>query len=103
MSLAWIRSRDSTLDIEDIAGTLARASRRREERHRLGNIFRENIDPQRRPLAIDFFQLVGSHAVGRRTFLSPPAVPDARPGQHRVRIDRVDADAELSALFSQAA
>src|SRR6266567_8375254 len=102
LTSAWIRGRDATVDIEDIAGTLGRARRRREERHRLGNILRNYIDPQRRPLAVHLLQLVRRHTVGCCALLPPGAVPDARTGQHSIGIDGIDANAELPALFRQA-
>src|SRR6202035_4356789 len=76
--LAWIRCRDTAIHIEDIPCALARASRRREERDGLGDIFRQNIDPQGRALAIDFFELVGSHAIGCRPLFPPAAAPNTR-------------------------
>src|SRR5713101_8453489 len=101
-SSTWIRRRDATIDIEHIAGTLGGTHRRSEEGNSLGDISRVDIDPQRRPFAVYFFELIGGHAVSRRAFLPPGAVPDTRPGQHCIWIDRVDANAKLSALFGQA-
>src|SRR5579859_5198348 len=95
--------RHAAIDVEDVAGTLAGAHRRGEERHGLRNIFRQYIDPQRGALAIDFFQLIGRYAIRSGAFLSPRAVPDARPGQHCIWIDGIDADAELTTLLGQAA
>src|SRR5579859_7480583 len=95
--------RHAAIDVEDVAGTLAGAHRRGEERYGLRNILRQDVDPQRGALAIDFFQLIGCHAIGGGAFLSPRAVPDARPCQHSVWIDGIDANAELTALLGQAA
>src|SRR6266700_3123083 len=100
---ARIRRRDAAIDVEDIAGALHRACRRGEERHSLGDILRQDVDSQRRALAVHLLQLIGCHAVCCRTSLSPRAVPDARAGQHRVRVDGVHANAELPTLFCQAA
>src|SRR5438034_1150737 len=75
--LAWIRCRDTTIDVEDIAGALARACRRGEERDRLRDILRQDIDAQRRAFAIHFFQLIRCHTIRRRPLLPPGAAPDA--------------------------
>ena len=45
-----------------------------------------------------FFQFVRRHMVGGGALLAPFAGPDLRAAQHRVGIDRVDADAELGAF-----
>src|SRR5947209_2405905 len=101
-SSAWIRRRDAAIDVEDVAGALARPGGRGEERDSLGDVLRQDVDTQRSALAVHFLQLIGGYAVGRRTLPPPGAVPDARTGQHRVWIDGVHADAELPALLSQA-
>ena len=58
---------------------------------------------QQRALAVMLLQLVRAHLVGGGALLAPFAGPDLGAAQHRVGVDRVDADAELRAFQRQAA
>ena len=79
-----------------------RASRGEVE-HRLGDVLGQDVDAERRAVAVVLLELVGLDAVGRGALLAPRRVPDPRALQHRVRVDRVDADAVAAALLGQAA
>ena len=99
--LARIGRGDTAVDVEQVAGRLARPVRRGEVQDRLRDVRRQDVDAERRALAVVLLQLVGLDPVGVGALVTPAGVPDPRALKDRVGVDGVDADPRGPALLGQ--
>ena len=63
----------------------------------------DDVHLERRPRAVVLLELLGRDPVGGGALLAPGRVPDPRAFEHRVGVDRVDADPVAAELLGEAA
>ena len=73
--LARVRRRHAPVDVEDVAGLLARTALGREVQHGLGDVAGVDADLQRVALAVVLVELLRVEVVGRGALLAPATSP----------------------------
>src|SRR3712207_8388438 len=84
-TLPRVGGRYAAVDVEQVAGALARARGRREVQDRLGDVAGQDVHLERVEPAVVLLQLVRLDAVGGRGLPAPRRVraPDPRAREHR--------------------
>jgi hypothetical protein len=74
-ALTWVGGSDAAVDVEDVAGALARARVGGKVQHRFRDVVGKHVDAERRACAVVLIEFVRGDAVCAGALLAPARAP----------------------------